>query len=148
MIYPLKDQTYITQMFGENPQIYKRFNLKGHNGLDFRTKYPNTPQGRRYVYAVKDGRVSNIINQGSAGYGLYIRLAHIGTEQTIYGHLAMNYVNIGQVVKEGDRIGLTDNSGFSTGAHLHFGYRPNGFNYNNGYAGYIYPLIFLKLSLS
>jgi len=148
LIYPLEDKTYITQRFGENPQIYKRFGLKGHNGIDFRTKYPDTPQGRRYIYAVKNGRVLVIKNQGSSGYGLYIRLAHEGTEQTVYAHLARSYVNVGQVVKQGDKIGLTDNTGFSTAAHLHFGYRPNGFNYNNGYRGYVDPLLLLKKPIS
>jgi len=144
MLYPLKDKFYITQGFGENHQIYKQFGLNGHNGIDFRTKFPDTPQGKRYVYSSKDGKVSEITNQGSKGYGLYIRLSHEGNEQTIYGHLARVYIVKGQQVKKGQRIGLTDNTGFSTGAHLHFGYRPNGFNYNNGYKGYIDPMPFLK----
>jgi len=148
MIYPLKDKTFLTQLFGENPKIYSRFNLKGHNGLDFRTKYPDTPLGRRYVYASLAGVVSEIKNQGNSGYGLFIRLGHNGDEQTVYGHLFRTYVKVGQRVTEGEKIGLTDNTGFSTGAHLHFGYRPKGFNYNNGFAGYVDPLPYLKNPIS
>ena len=137
---PLKDTFVITQKFGKNPHIYKQFGLKGHNGIDLRTALPDTPKGRRYCYAAKDGRVIEITNQGRRGYGLFIRLGHTGTEQTVYGHLARSYVRKGQIVKAGQRIGLTDNTGFSTGAHLHFGWRPCGFNYDNGYKGYEDPL--------
>lgn len=144
MIYPLKDKKYITQRFGENPKIYARFGMQGHNGIDFRVKYADTPKGWRYCYAVKDGKVTEVINQGKSGYGLYIRLRHEGTEQTLYGHLKRSYVRVGYKVKSGDKIGLTDNTGFSTGAHLHFGWRPNRFNYNNGFKGYEDPLPLLE----
>lgn len=64
---------------------------------------------------------------------------------TIYGHLAKSYVSKGERVLAGQRIGLTDNTGDSTGSHLHFEYRPAGWEKNtgNGYAGAVDPLPFM-----
>jgi len=138
--YPI-DKVYITQNFGENPAIYKQFGLKGHNGMDFRTKFWDSPLGRRYVMASLSGVVIEIGNQGGAGYGIFIRLKHDGNEQTVYGHLYKTYVKVNQYVNKGQTIGLTDNTGFSTGAHLHLGYREKGWEnkINNGYNGYSEP---------
>lgn len=134
------DKVHYTQLFGENPKIYAQFGLKGHNGIDYRTRFADSPLGKRYIVAVKDGVVLEIKDEGLRGYGKYIRLQHEGNEQTIYAHLHKWYVAVGQKVKQGERIALSDNTGFSTGPHLHFGWRPNGYNYNNGYKGYENPI--------
>jgi murein DD-endopeptidase MepM/ murein hydrolase activator NlpD len=133
------DKVYITQKFGERPEVYKQFGMKGHNGIDFRTRFIDSPLGRRYITAAKKGKVIEVGNQGNGGYGVFIRLQHDGTEQTLYGHLKKAYVIVGEVVGTGERIGLSDNTGFSTGAHLHFSWRKDGWekNYNNGYKGWV-----------
>jgi len=131
------NKIYITQPFGVNYDIYKQFGLAGHNGIDYRTKY--NPDGKMPVYAVMDGKVLEVKNQGNVGYGKYVRLQHSGNEETIYAHLDSFKVNSGQEVKEGDQLGITDNTGFSTAAHLHFGWRPENYNYNNGFKGYEDP---------
>ena len=122
LIYPL-DKIYITQGFGENALMYKKFGLAGHNGIDFRTRFWDTPLGHMYVVASKNGKVIELGNEGKNGYGIFIRLEHDldgnGNEQTVYGHLKKWYVKQGDYVKQGQRIGLTDNTGFSTGSHLH-----------------------------
>jgi len=140
LIVPI-DKVFVTQRFGANREVYKRFGMDGHNGIDFRTKFWDSPLGKRYIVAAKRGKVIETRNDGN-GYGNYIRLEHDldgnGNEQTIYGHLKKFYVSIGQTVKQGDRIGLSDNTGFSTGAHLHWGYRPKGWKkiYGDGFKGY------------
>jgi len=142
LIYPI-DKVYITQGFGENEPMYRQFGMDGHNGIDFRTKFWDSPLGRRYVVAAKSGKVIEVGNEGTRGYGIFIRLEHDldgnGNEQTVYGHLKKSYVSKGDYVKQGRMIALTDNTGFSTGAHLHWGYRPKGWKkiYNNGYKGYV-----------
>lgn len=140
MKYPI-DKIFITQRFGERPEVYSQFGMKGHNGVDFRTRFVDSPLGRRYVTAAMDGVVIEVGNQGKGGYGIFVRLQHQGTEQTIYGHLTKSYVVKGQKVKAGERIGLSGNTGFSSGPHLHFGWRPDKWekNYNNGYKGYANP---------
>jgi chromosome segregation ATPase len=44
---------------------------------------------------------------------------------------------VGQEVTEGQQVGLSGNTGFSTGPHLHWGIFPIPRDRNNGYAGYI-----------
>lgn len=137
------DLIYITQEFGANPQVYGQFGLKGHNGMDFRTRFLTSPLGRREIFAIMDGRVTEVKDQGGAGYGKFVRIQHKGTEETIYGHLYNQKVIAGQYVTAGTIIGISDNSGFSSGPHLHFGYRPDAYNYNNGYAGWVNPRIII-----
>ena len=139
----------ISQYFGENPQIYSQFGLKAHCGLDY-----GVPEGTA-VFAPIDGMVK-VKNSGTAGYGLHVRIRnpHKACE-IVLGHLSEVLVTDGQRVSVGDKIGLSGNTGFSTGAHVHEGFRllktgdfKNVFgwevlDYNNGYKGYIDHLEFL-----
>ena len=142
LLKPL-DKWVVTQPFGANPQIYAKFGLKGHDGIDLRTRFLDSPLGRRYITASHDGIVE-IVRADSGGYGTHIRLRGIDGCMTIYGHLTKAYVSKDQKVKAGERIGLTGNTGFSSGPHLHFEFRPAGWEQNtkNGYAGAINPMPF------
>lgn len=129
LIKPVDDKWKKSQSFGENPQIYKQFGMKGHNGIDWAT--PNgTP-----IYASRSGKV--IHNGKKGGYGLCIRQWVEGVGELIYAHLQKTIDN--SYLKEGQLLGYADNTGFSTGPHLHFGYRPLGHNANNGYHGWEDP---------
>ncbi len=55
-----------------------------------------------------------------AGYGLHVRIQHPDHVITLYGHLSETLVKTGQMVQVGEPIGLSDNTGHSTGPHLHF----------------------------
>lgn len=151
MRYPV-DIIYVTQKFGENPAVYKQFGMAGHNGIDFRTRFvSNALSGKVEVKAFLSGTVLETGDQGSQGYGKFIRLQHEGTSQSIYGHLSEIRVKKGEQVNEDDVIGITGWSGFcipanSRGAHLHFGYRPDKWEkiYNNGFKGYVDPLPLLE----
>ena len=140
LLYPI-DRVHITQRFGENPLTYGKFGLKGHDGIDFRTRFIDSPLGRRYVTASANGLVE-IVRADAGGYGTHIRLRHPDGGMTIYGHLTKSYVSKNDVVVAGDRIGLTGNTGFSSGPHLHFELRLAGWenNKNNGYAGACDPM--------
>lgn len=52
----------------------------------------------------------------------YIRILHEDGTMAVYGHLDYRgtVVHPGQVVLEGDKIGRSGNTGFTTGPHLHF----------------------------
>jgi hypothetical protein len=125
--------------------------MKGHNGIDYGAK-DGTP-----VYATHEG-VAYIEIDSSGGNGVVIRsedkYEYNGKAvnfKTIYWHLKENNVCIKrfQKVKAGDLIGYADNTGFSTGSHLHFALKPcykgesNSIWYNedqnNGYKGAIDP---------
>jgi murein DD-endopeptidase MepM/ murein hydrolase activator NlpD len=137
LAYPL-DKIYITQYFGERPEIYKPY--KGHTGIDFRTIFADSPTGKRSVLAVADGFVKELGDQGTTGYGKFIRLEHTDGSQTVYGHLDRWVVTQKQQVTQGEKIGISDNTGFSSAPHLHFGYRPKEYDTKNGFAGYVNPL--------
>jgi len=72
------------------------------------------------VHATADGRVKYVgVNRG--GYGLQIEIEHGGIGfVTKYAHLSKVQVKKGQLVKRGDVIALSGNTGLSSGPHLHY----------------------------
>ena len=139
------DKIYFTQFFGESPEFYKKYLLKGHPGLDFRTKFKDTPLGYRDVYAVDDGVIEKVVIAEKGGYGTYIKIRHDDQSMTIYGHQLIIKGKEGQRVFAGDKIGLTGDTGDSTGPHLHLGYQPATIEKANGYNGYVDPYPFMPL---
>lgn len=59
------------------------------------------------------------------GYGNLV-IVDNGSYQTYYGHLESIPVHVGQQVTSGELIGLSGNTGNSTGPHLHYEIRSNG----------------------
>jgi len=55
-----------------------------------------------------------------AEYGLAVMVDHGDDLRTIYGHLSKISVVSGQQIARGDELGLTGNSGRSSGPHLHY----------------------------
>jgi len=154
---PLKEW-YVTQKFGnKNAELYGN---AGHNGIDLRASH-GTP-----IYASHDGFASYQVD-GGGGHGVVIitdKEYEYGNSQcffkTIYWHMVdplkePKYKSpiadkTGFIpVKTGDLIGYADNTGKSTGSHLHFGLKPvvKGENWgtwfnleqNNTYFGAIDP---------
>ncbi len=115
----------ITQAFGANPQVYNKFGLPGHEGIDFMA-----PHGSE-IYAVADGFVSDVRLDGSVDpvgkpYGNQVRIQHDEGFESIYAHLAQAVVTRGQFVKAKQLIGLADNTGNSDGSHLHLSLKKQG----------------------
>lgn len=63
-------------------------------------------------------------------YGNLIVINHGNGFETFYAHLSGFNVYPGQVVSQGQTIGLSGNTGCSSGPHLHFEIRLNGFRDN------------------
>ena len=136
LMYPVKGP--ITQYFGENPQIYQRWGYAGHNGIDF-----GIPNGTP-IMAAADGVVEKTGFEPS-GYGNFVKLSHLdGATKyaTYYAHLQSIAVSIGQQVKAGVVVGLSNNTGASTGPHLHFGIKIEG--QNPPFQGYLDPMPYLS----
>lgn len=83
-----------------------------HYGQDF-----EVPFGTE-VYATGDGKV--IESGWNGGFGNCIVIDHGYGLQSTYGHLSVIKVPLSMNVKRGDLIGLSGNSGTSSGAHLHY----------------------------
>jgi len=135
LVYPLR-HIFVTQKWGVNPQVYSQFGLKGHNGTDYRLF---DESGKRattaLLYAPHDGKVIEARNDPK-GYGLYLKIEN-DKQGSILGHLESFNVKVGQKVNTGQLIGVCDNTGFSTGSHLHWGYYPIPRDKSNGYSGTI-----------
>lgn len=145
LVHPVKNSVWriITQLYGRgvNVERYRRFRvdgvpLEGHNGVDF-----GTPDGAEIV-AVDVGRVvESAFDAG--GFGEYIKLDH-AWGQSLYAHLLDRSVVAGGIAQRGQVIGRSNNSGNSTGSHLHFGIRVHPFNRQDGMGGYTDPLPYLE----
>lgn len=89
--------------------------IHGYNGVDLADSC-GTP-----VFASAGGTVIIARTQGwNGGYGKYIAIAHPNGTQTVYSHLSMVNVGVGQAVAQGYQIGSIGSTGNSTGCHLHF----------------------------
>lgn len=136
MRLPFNGNYRLTQGFGENPASYARFGLKGHNGLDY-----GLPTGTQVV-APHGGKVIEATNDPS-GYGLYLKIES-DKEGSILAHLKSFQVKVGDFVSEGHTVALSNNTGNSTGPHLHWGYYLIPRDRTNGYSGCIDQLPLLS----
>lgn len=108
---PFEGDYPITLGFGKAVEgLYKS---GGHKGIDY-----GCPSGTP-ILAAADGIVA-VKSFENGGYGNYIIIRHDDGSGTVYAHLSAPLVNNGVAVKAGQRIGLSGNTGNSTGAHLHF----------------------------
>ncbi|GAA5644930.1 hypothetical protein Vpro01_00664 [Vibrio proteolyticus] len=89
-----------------------------HHGTDYMTPV-GTP-----VMSIGSGEV--IVSRYDRFAGNYITVRHSNGYATRYLHLSKRYVHKGQIIKKGQPIGLTGNTGRTTGPHLHFELLSNG----------------------
>ena len=136
MRQPFDDNFPLTQGFGEHPDWYQKFGLKAHNGLDY-----GLPTGTPII-APHDGKVVEAAFDPQ-GYGNYLKIEN-GKEGSVLAHLRSFSVGLGEVVQEGTPIGFSNNTGNSTGPHLHWGYYLLPRDRANGYAGFIDQLPLLN----
>jgi len=110
--YPIKNEG-ITGRYGwrQHPIVKKR---EFHTGIDLRAKR-NTK-----IYAPADGVINFAGFHKKSGYGVMIIMDHNYGFRTLYGHMNKAVVKKGDVVRKGDFIGYTGNSGLSSGPHLHY----------------------------
>lgn len=131
MIWPLPySDTYVSSSF-------KLRTLNGttkwHYGIDI-CRWAGTHGAQ--IVAVKEGTIEVANKSGyGGGYGLYVVINHGEGVKTYYAHLSSVHVNVGDYVTQGTVIGLAGNTGYSFGAHLHFGLMING--------GWVNPMNYL-----
>jgi len=89
-----------------------------HTGLDIANAHGSP------IRAADAGEV--IFSGWWDGYGKAIVISHGRGLSTVYGHMSRLYKQEGDVVAQGQIIGLVGSTGYSTGPHLHFEVRENG----------------------
>lgn len=102
---------------GNNPPAgYKSlYGPEGHTGIDI------IAQHGQEVYAAQDGKVYFIDTHPKSGLDVRIESEELGVKfRTIYEHLMGYQVKVGDTVEAGQLIGWADNTGYSSGDHLHF----------------------------
>src|SRR5699024_4265295 len=115
---------------------------KNHHGIDI------ADSGTRPIYASAAGRVSN--SYMSTSYGECIMIVHTINGQiweTLYAHMrkGSRKVKTGQIVKQGQKIGIMGSTGDSTGQHLHFELHKGRWNMQKSNA--VHPLQYLEKDL-
>ena len=93
-----------------------------HQGVDIPLKTGDP------VYATFTGKVR--MSKYFGAYGNVIVIRHENGIETFYAHLSKRHVEAGDWVNAGDVIGLGGSTGRSTGPHLHFETRYNGFAFD------------------
>lgn len=119
---PFSVPVWLTQRFGETAFARAnalRYGKPFHDGIDF-----GLPTGTQ-LFASADGVVIGTGNtdivSSCYSWGKWIVIKHGFGLSTLYAHLSLIKVRLGQKVQAGELIGYSGNTGFSTGPHLHFG---------------------------
>lgn len=119
LLWPVSD-VLITQGFGltsfsVTTDVYKN---NRHNGVDFKARV-GTP-----IFAAESGVIKGTGNTDTicpgGSYGKFVVIDHQNNLSTLYGHMSIIKVTTGQRVSRGDIIGLSGNTGYTTGPHVHF----------------------------
>lgn len=117
LIWPAADPKVVTQPYGINRHLYEQFGLPGHEGIDIRA-ITHSP-----IFAAASGIVHRVeTNPASGAYGVHVRITHDhpdGPFKSVYAHFQEALVSEGDQINAGQQIGWADNTGNSSGAHLH-----------------------------
>ncbi len=107
---PLEGPAVVTSIYGYT-RLTGRSTLS-HKGTDLQASI-GTP-----VYASNRGRVG--FTDNLRNYGNTVIIDHGLGLQTVYMHLSEIKVTNGQMVERGELIGMSGDTGYVLGAHLHF----------------------------
>jgi len=120
-------QLFITSRFGWRRDPFNHLQRNMHNGLDLKATIGSP------VYAMFFGKVIRINSDKRSGK--YVTIQY-GDYTVSYCHLSKQLAHTGDEVTPGDIVGLSGNSGRSTGPHLHITCKRKG--------EYVNPIILLE----
>jgi len=134
-----------TQGWGARPEVYAKWGQAGHNGWDWMM-----PNGTLIVSPADGKCIKSAEERNSSGnlvgFGRYCKVLHEQNGEffvSVYAHLQSVDVSVGQEVKKHQLIAKSDDNGFSSAPHLHFGvYLSNGQGVkieSNDFGGYHNP---------
>lgn len=103
-------------------RITNYFSARHPLGIDMGLGHaPGSP-----VVAVAPGKVVFAGGDACCSYGYYVIVDHENGLKTLYAHLRTIHVSVGQRVSQGQTLGPSGSTGYSTGVHLHFEVHKNG----------------------
>lgn len=107
---PFKGRNRVTSLYG-----YRTLNgvKEFHNGQDI------VGDDDRNVRAIWNCVKTEAVPGYNGGRGNLVRLYYSNTLRVICQHLDSIAIKTGQVVMQGDKVGVMGNTGYSFGAHLH-----------------------------
>ncbi len=119
---PMK--SLVTSVYGIK-RVYNKRKLSQHLGIDYRAAVGDK------VPASNSGK---IVYSGDLFYtGWTVIIDHGMDIFTVYGHLSKTLVKAGEMVQRGQLIGLSGNTGRTSGPHLHWGVKVQG-QYIDGFS--------------
>lgn len=108
----------LTQDYGATAFAQYGYRGKWHNGIDFAASI-GTP-----IYSAENGTVAAVGDSDKycykGAYGKFIVVKHENNLTTLYAHLSLQKVKVGDIIERGELIGYSGKTGYSTGPHLHF----------------------------
>ena len=121
-MYPIRaNKLSVTSYFGPRSYTYQGRKINDyHKGIDL---IANPNNRNEDILAFADGTVTSVQKTGAQyGTGCYVRLKHSNGYYTLYYHLKSGSVcvNVGDKVKQGQKLGIIGATGQATGVHLHF----------------------------
>ncbi len=120
LLIPIQGDTKnsLTQGYGSTSFAQNGYRGHWHNGIDLAASI-GTP-----VLAAENGTVMGAGDQDlycrKGAYGRFVAINHTNGLTTLYGHLSRILVAKGDIVKRGQVIGYSGQTGYATGPHLHF----------------------------
>lgn len=104
---------------------YKTLKGKCHQAIDYDTTDDSSKilaAADGIVVELRDGMSTNRKGKKTDDYGNFIKVGHANGYQTIYTHLLKGTLLVSQesAVRAGMQLAIGDNSGWSSGSHLHF----------------------------
>lgn len=140
-----KDNTFPSVM-----PLYQSLGLIGHDGLDFiaMCKDPQVKHGGQCeevycnVIGTGDLTVTYVQKDDDKGWGIVAQDEQWNKFLWWHFDIINPIIFVGNKLKFGDVLGTSGDTGYSTGAHVHFGWYKYGEDYNNGYHGASDPMLF------
>lgn len=130
MIAPIKDKLIVTNKFGAKGYGY----FGKHAGVDLRAKIDTS------LFAPDDGRITEAY---IGTKGIRVLSMRIGNKEHRFLHLSKFRVKVGQIVKKGQQIGNTGDTG-GVAAHLHWDIRKAGTAWTHSFSDYYDPIKLLN----
>jgi len=125
LIWPVLDYENISSDYGYRNIVGCPACSNNHKGIDF-------PGSGEVVFAIMDAEVVDVGWEGTYGYRVVLRHTIFEELQytTIYAHLqeskVTEWLQPGMEIPQGQVIGISGDTGLSTGPHLHFEVLENG----------------------